>query len=133
MNLGAATDRRARSSSTTALATLNVTMGRELGLARGANVVMPNVTPSRYRALYDIYPNKACVAETPRAYKARLRKRLHSMGRTAGRGRGDSPNYLRRQKISNRTTEWSTHTVSPVAGDGADIPPGNTANRMKCY
>ena len=35
--------------------------GRELGLARGANVVMPNLTPVKYRALYEIYPAKAAV------------------------------------------------------------------------
>ena len=52
---------------TTALATLNTHSGRELGLARGANIVMPNLTPARYRALYEIYPGKACVSETARA------------------------------------------------------------------
>ena len=34
--------------STTALATINPRNGRELGLQRGANVVMPNLTPLRY-------------------------------------------------------------------------------------
>ena len=48
--------------STTALATLNTAEGRELGLQRGANVVMPNLTPVKYRALYEIYPGKACLA-----------------------------------------------------------------------
>jgi biotin synthase len=55
---------RANIPSTTALATLNRLRGRELGLARGANVVMPNLTPPEYRALYEIYPDKACVRET---------------------------------------------------------------------
>ena len=36
---------RANIPSTTALATLNTAGGRELGLRRGANVVMPNLTP----------------------------------------------------------------------------------------
>ena len=49
---------------TTALATLNRHDGRELGLVRGANVVMPNLTPPQYRKLYEIYPDKACVAES---------------------------------------------------------------------
>jgi len=39
--------------STTALATLN-RAARALGLARGANVVMPNLTPPDYRRLYEI-------------------------------------------------------------------------------
>ena len=35
--------------STTALATINKVDGRELGLQRGANIVMPNLTPPEYR------------------------------------------------------------------------------------
>ena len=46
--------------STTALATINKADGRELGLQRGANIVMPNLTPPEYRAKYEIYPDKAC-------------------------------------------------------------------------
>ena len=59
---------RANIPATTALATLNRHQGRELGLVRGANVVMPNLTPVEYRAvLYEIYPDKACIAETGEA------------------------------------------------------------------
>lgn len=85
--------------STTALATLNTNDGRERGLARGANVIMPNVTPREYRPLYDIYPNKACVAETAQSCAACIRRRIESMGRTFGCGRGDSANYRRRQNV----------------------------------
>ncbi|MEE8450850.1 MAG: [FeFe] hydrogenase H-cluster radical SAM maturase HydE [Thermoguttaceae bacterium] len=45
--------------STTALATLDSATGRNLGLERGANVIMPNLTPPKYRALYEIYPDYA--------------------------------------------------------------------------
>ena len=62
--LGRLTCPRANIPATTALATLNRHEGRELGLVRGANVVMPNLTPPEYRALYEIYPHKACLAET---------------------------------------------------------------------
>lgn len=86
--------------STTALATLNTSGGRELGLSRGANVVMPNVTPAKYRLLYDIYPNKACVAETAQACNSCMRKRLAAIGRDVGVGRGDSPNYNQRRIYS---------------------------------
>ncbi len=44
--------------STTALATINRVAGRRLGLQRGANVFMPNVTPMEYRDSYEIYPRK---------------------------------------------------------------------------
>ncbi|HVN76815.1 MAG TPA: [FeFe] hydrogenase H-cluster radical SAM maturase HydE [Thermoanaerobaculaceae bacterium] len=74
--------------STTALATLNLESGRELGLARGANVVMPNLTPTKYRALYEIYPAKACIRETAAQCGACLRDRIEGMGRTVGSGPG---------------------------------------------
>ena len=74
--------------STTALATVNRSRGRELGLARGANVVMPDLTPARYRALYEIYPGKACLRETPAEDGAGLRGRIEGMGRRVGAGPG---------------------------------------------
>jgi biotin synthase len=84
---------RANIPATTALATMNKRDGRELGLVRGANVVMPNLTPTKYRALYEIYPDKACVAETGEACHRCLSGRIASIGRQPGQGRGDSPNY----------------------------------------
>ena len=33
--------------------------GRAKGFANGANVYMPNLTPSRYRINYDLYPGKS--------------------------------------------------------------------------
>lgn len=74
--------------STTALATLNLASGRELGLSRGANVVMPNLTPVRYRALYEIYPGKACVRETANECAHCLSGRILRLGRQVGRGPG---------------------------------------------
>jgi biotin synthase len=80
--------------STTALATLNRESGRELGLQRGANVVMPNVTPVNYRSLYQIYPGKACLNETADVCNLCMKGRIESIGRKIGIGRGDSPRYL---------------------------------------
>jgi len=74
--------------STTALATINKRNGRELGLRRGANVVMPNLTPVKYRRLYEIYPAKACIAETGDACNGCLQVRIASIGRRFGRGPG---------------------------------------------
>ncbi len=74
--------------STTALATINKEFGRELGLQRGANIVMPNLTPPRYRALYEIYPEKACVNETAEMCRFCLLGRIESMGRCVGTGPG---------------------------------------------
>jgi len=74
--------------STTALATLNLAQGRELGLARGANVVMPNLTPVQYRSLYEIYPSKACLSETAVQCAGCMAARITGMGRTIGQGPG---------------------------------------------
>jgi biotin synthase len=74
--------------STTALATINTQNGRELGLQRGANVVMPNLTPVRYRRFYEIYPNKACISETPADCGGCLRRRIAALGRIPGSGPG---------------------------------------------
>ncbi len=82
--------------STSALATLNLAEGRELGLARGANVVMPNLTPQQYRPMYEIYPAKACIQETAKQCQSCMRRRIESLGRTVGDGSGASPNYTTR-------------------------------------
>ena len=74
--------------STTALATLNLAEGRELGLSRGANVVMPNLTPVAYRADYEIYPAKACIRETAEECQSCLSRRIVALGRRIGTGKG---------------------------------------------
>ena len=74
--------------STTALATIDPATGRELGLTRGANIVMPNVTPPEYRVLFEIYPGKACLHETAEVCHGCLRGRIASIGRHVGSGPG---------------------------------------------
>jgi biotin synthase len=51
---------------TTALGSIHP-QGRQMALKCGANVIMPNFTPSPYRAQYALYPNKICVMENDRA------------------------------------------------------------------
>jgi biotin synthase len=74
--------------STTALATIDPGTGRELGLTRGANIVMPSLTPPRYRTLYEIYPGKACIHETAEACHGCLGGRIAAIGRHVGSGPG---------------------------------------------
>jgi len=74
--------------STTALATINKADGRKLGLQAGANVVMPNLTPVKYRRLYEIYPAKACIDESATDCNQCLRGQIHSLDRFPGRGPG---------------------------------------------
>ena len=42
----------------TALEALDPEGGRNRGIEAGANVIMPNLTPEKYRANYDLYPGK---------------------------------------------------------------------------
>lgn len=74
--------------STTALATVNRENGREQGLCRGANVVMPNLTPPEYRMLYEIYPGKACMYETSTACHLCMTRKIVFTGRKPGTGQG---------------------------------------------
>jgi biotin synthase len=74
--------------STTALATINSVHGRAHGLARGANVCMPNLTPVQYRCLYEIYPEKAGSRSTPADSHRSVLETLAALGRPAGQGPG---------------------------------------------
>jgi biotin synthase len=78
--------------STTALATINRAEGRAHGLSRGANIVMPNLTPKKYRELYEIYPAKASCDENADESNSRIKNGIIAMGRVIGAGRGDSAN-----------------------------------------
>ncbi len=93
---------RANIPATTALATLNRREGRELGLVRGANVLMPNLTPAKYRALYEIYPDKACIAESGETCHHCLSGRIAALDRQVGQGRGDSRNREKRIELENK-------------------------------
>jgi biotin synthase len=81
---------RANIPSTTALATLNLAEGRELGLQRGANILMPNLTPPKYRVHYEIYPAKACIRETAEQCHNCLKLRIKGIGREIGTGQGST-------------------------------------------
>lgn len=73
---------------TTAVATINRVDGRESALLAGANVVMPNLTPARYRRLYEIYPEKACDHETAEHGGEAIKARIRALGRAIGTGPG---------------------------------------------
>lgn len=74
--------------STTALATINTTDGREHGLESGGNVFMPILTPAPYRQMYEIYPGRACVEEDATQCNLCLRGRIQHIGRFVGTGPG---------------------------------------------
>jgi biotin synthase len=80
--------------STTALATINKMDGRSGGLRRGANVVMPNLTPLKYKRLYQIYPDKAGAEESAEQMHEAVVRQIEGMGRSVSTGRGDSPAFV---------------------------------------
>ncbi|MDY5969068.1 MAG: [FeFe] hydrogenase H-cluster radical SAM maturase HydE [Bacteroidales bacterium] len=73
---------------TTALGSLDPT-GREKGILAGANVVMPNISPSEDRNLYRIYDGKLTGADDIRVYRNELRRRFEAIGYSLSDSRGD--------------------------------------------
>lgn len=73
---------------TTALGTIHP-QGRELGLKAGANVVMPNLSPTDVRKLYDLYDNKICTGEEAAEWRGCLSRRVESAGYQLVTARGD--------------------------------------------
>ncbi len=74
---------------TTALGTLHPN-GRELGLKCGANVVMPNLSPVRFRKKYELYDNKICTGEESAQCRNCLDRRVKSVGYKIVTDRGDA-------------------------------------------
>ena len=73
---------------TTAMESLHP-QGRIMALKAGANVVMPNVTEKEYRELYELYPGKICVKDTPAHCYSCIGMKIKMIGRTIGTGYGN--------------------------------------------
>ena len=73
---------------TTALGTIDPT-GREKGILSGANVVMPNLSPVKFRKKYDLYDNKICTGEESAQCRGCLEQRVNSIGYRIVTSRGD--------------------------------------------
>lgn len=74
---------------TTALGTIDPT-GREKGILAGANVVMPNLSPTRVRKQYELYDNKICTGDEAAECRVCLDKRMQSIGYELVSERGDA-------------------------------------------
>ena len=83
---------------TTAMESLHP-KGRILALQSGANVVMPNVTEGEYRRLYELYPGKICVNDTPIHCKTCIGIKIESIGRKIGLGYGGHQGRLPHQAV----------------------------------
>ena len=77
---------------TTALGTIHP-RGRELGIKAGANVVMPNLSPTDVRAKYALYDNKICTGDDAAQCRGCLGRRVASVGCRIVTDRGDNVNF----------------------------------------
>ncbi len=82
---------------TTALQALDP-QGREKGLQAGANIIMPNITDTKYRGSYQLYDGKPCLDENASLCQGCLDRRITGIGETVGLGQwGDSPHFEKRR------------------------------------
>jgi biotin synthase len=76
---------------TTAMGTIDPT-GRQQALKIGANVIMPNFTPAKYRESYKLYDNKICVSEEYGKCAACTRGIARAAGKRIVRSKGYAKN-----------------------------------------
>ncbi len=80
---------------TTALGTISP-MGREQGLKAGANVVMPNLSPTTARAKYMLYDNKICTGDEAAECRNCIENRIINAGFSLDLSRGDNTLWTRK-------------------------------------
>lgn len=73
---------------TTALGTID-NLGREKGIKAGANVVMPNLSPTDVRDKYLLYDNKICTGDEAAECRNCIEMRINMAGYQVEVGRGD--------------------------------------------
>ena len=79
--------------------------GREKALVAGANVIMPNLTPTRYRTGYQLYADKPCLDEEAGQCRLCLEQRIRSVGEEIGYDVwGNSLHHRRRMEEAGEET-----------------------------
>ena len=74
---------------TTALGSVDP-LGREKGLKAGANVVMPNLSPTNVREKYSLYDGKICTGDEAAECRVCIERRINAAGFNLEITRGDS-------------------------------------------
>ena len=77
---------------TTSLGTIDP-RGREKGILAGANVLMPNLSPTAVRKQYELYDNKICTGDEAAECRNCLENRVKAIGYELVVDRGDAPNF----------------------------------------
>lgn len=80
---------------TTALGTIDP-VGREKGLKAGANVVMPNLSPTSVREKYSLYNGKICTGDEAAECRRCIEGRINRAGFCVDMSRGDNINWRRK-------------------------------------
>ncbi|MEI8048648.1 MAG: [FeFe] hydrogenase H-cluster radical SAM maturase HydE [Bacteroidota bacterium] len=77
--------------------------GREKALKVGANIIMPNLTPLKYREDYLLYEDKPCLDEDASECRSCLEARIHMAGDEIGFNEwGDSAHFTKRTTSSSK-------------------------------
>jgi biotin synthase len=75
--------------------------GREKAIMIGANIIMPNITPGRYRDSYKLYDNKPCTDDSAEDCRTCLEARISLADAEIVYGEwGDTKHYEKRRKGS---------------------------------
>jgi biotin synthase len=75
-------------------------IGREKGIKAGANIIMPNITPAKYRKSYKLYENKPCTDDLAEDCQNCLEARTGMAGAEIIYDEwGDPLHFKRRNKI----------------------------------
>lgn len=73
-------------------------LGREKAIKAGANIIMPNLTPVKYRSNYQLYDGKPCLDEDAAKCTGCMILRIKSTGSDVGLGEwGDSKHFENRK------------------------------------
>jgi hypothetical protein len=99
-------------------------------LQRGANVFMPNITPGKYRRMYQLYPNKPCVDEDGAACAICVRGRLSSLGPEIGTGRDTRSTRTMKRSHPSSSTARSSPSARPARSRSCSESLGVNAKRM---
>lgn len=83
--------------------------GREQGILYGANVMMPNLTPTQYREGYQLYKNKPGLKDTPAAAARVFEKSIVKVGREVG------------WNLTGSSVRWQSRTGLFEGGEGRRI------------
>lgn len=76
-------------------------IGREKAVKIGANILMPNITPGKYRDSYKLYDNKPCTDDSAEDCQSCLEARVSLADAEVVYGEwGDSKHYNKRRSIS---------------------------------